>query len=70
MPLLQAAIEQNIEVLCMCRNDEHLELLQSRPVEWVEDISATVETSPFFFVSRASLIHQYGLQPDAIVLPR
>lgn len=69
MPLLQAAIEQNIKVFCMCRNDAHLELLQSRLIEWVEEVSATVETSPFF-VSRASLIHQYGLEPDAIVLPR
>ena len=53
----------------MCRNKRHQALVETLLMERMVDVSAADQTSSLF-VSRASLIEQYGLEPDSIVFPR
>ena len=61
--MLIAAVVMNVRALVMCKNEAHRELLDTSLFDWMYQISSSDEEASFF-VSRAQLIKQYGLQPD------
>ena len=52
----------------MCRNEAHKVLLEQGLYDWMFQMSSTDEEATFF-ISRAQLIKQYGLEPDEEVHP-
>ncbi len=65
LPLLQAAMALGIKVLAMCRNQDHLDLVRKSLLAWLFEESLSNEQAAFF-ISRARLIEQSGLEPDDV----
>ncbi len=64
LPLLIACVVMNVRSLIMCKNEEHKLLLEEDLFQWMLEQSANDEEASFF-VSRAQLIEQYGLERDS-----
>jgi len=66
--MLIAAVVMDVRALIMCRNEAHKVLLEQGLYDWMFQMSSTDEEATFF-ISRAQLIKQYGLEPDEEVPP-
>ena len=63
LPLLQAAVNLGIRTLALCRNTDHMQVAKESMINWMVIESSINQEAPYF-VSRAMLIDQYGLEPD------
>ena len=63
LPLLQAAVNLGIRTLALCRNTDHMKVAKESMINWMVIESSINQEAPYF-VSRAMLIDQYGLEPD------
>ena len=63
LPLLQAAVNLGIRTLALCRNEDLMKVAKESMINWMVIESSINQEAPYF-VSRAMLIDQYGLEPD------
>ena len=63
LPMLIAAMKMNIKVLAMCKNESHLALVKKDLLDYMLAESQQDQEAEYY-VSRAKLIDEYGLQPD------
>ena len=62
-PIVQACMNRGIHTLALCKNAEHMKVVESKLVEYAIVQSESNEDFPYV-ISRKALIDKLGLQPD------
>ena len=63
LPLLIGAVNMNIKVLAICKNESHMALVKKDLLDYMVAESQQDQEAEYY-VSRAKLIDEYGLRPD------